>query len=82
MNPAVFLIPNSSDVGVQMACRSHEGDIFVPWLTHSASVACWSDSVEHSASEGRMLDLRNQWGVVRCPYPQSLRAKFASAPSN
>src|SRR5882724_1694602 len=26
-----------------MSCRSHEDDIFVPWLTHSESVACWSD---------------------------------------
>ena len=26
-----------------MACRCHEGDIFVPWLTCNASVACSSD---------------------------------------
>ncbi len=79
LRPVGALIFNSSHFGLHMACMCHEGDILVPVLTIGASLAC---AATHGVGLEAVLDLRNHWGVVRCPYLRSLSTKFASATSN
>src|SRR5438552_18702542 len=56
-----------------MACRCHEGDIFVPWLTCNASVACSSDDCGTWRERREDARLAQSLGTLRVSAQSSLR---------